>query len=208
MARVTEYHGKPVTTEYLLTADCAREFMENDYEVRVEAIYHRLATALTGDTDWYPAMYNQFGKRRADIALMHDEHFLNAVIEIKIGASSLKSLIYDLGKITKCFSFFNLKYRSQLIGASIFQVHVAGHDRSWEIKSIRRSFARKITKIRAGLATHATMNTRFNFRMISLQSPCDGIVEREIENDPSSGERTLGQHGHITRYYAIIVRPV
>jgi hypothetical protein len=45
IARVTDYRGGPVTTEYLLTADISRELIEQDYQVKVECLNRNSSTA-------------------------------------------------------------------------------------------------------------------------------------------------------------------
>ncbi|MFC0808338.1 hypothetical protein ACFHWW_23165 [Ensifer sp. P24N7] len=55
MAYLTEYHGAPTRTEYMLTADIARAFLDKYYEVSVEFLNRELvSSALTKRPDWNP----------------------------------------------------------------------------------------------------------------------------------------------------------
>jgi hypothetical protein len=48
IAKATDSHGGPVMTEYLLTADIAREFIEPGYPVTVECPNRTFVNAMTG----------------------------------------------------------------------------------------------------------------------------------------------------------------
>lgn len=206
MAQVTDYHGKPVTTEYILTSDLAREFMEAGYEVRVEPVYRKLLTAITVRSGEFSSLRETMGSKRADLALVHSNVFLIAAIEIKINVSTLSPLKKDICKITDAFSYIKPTYQKKLIGACLFQVHVPGKDDRWKIDEIRAAFARKIRHIRASLSEYKQQNKSFRFNLVSLQSARTGIFERAVDFDPNLEQETLGSHGHITRYYAIIIK--
>lgn len=47
MARASNFHGKPIAIEYLMTADIFREFAEDGVDVHVELQYRKFINAMT-----------------------------------------------------------------------------------------------------------------------------------------------------------------
>ncbi len=71
MAHLTEYHGGPIKTEYILTADIARAFLVKGHEVRVEKINRHLVNGLTKRKGWKPR--RKFGAQRSDVAVTNTD---------------------------------------------------------------------------------------------------------------------------------------
>jgi hypothetical protein len=70
----------------------------------------------------------------------------------------------------------------------------------------KRAFAeinRIENTIEAELETYRQLNPDYGFEIHPLQEADQGITEREIED--VGNEKSLGTHGHATRYYAIFV---
>lgn len=105
IARATEYHGGPTTTEYLLTADIAREFIEANYETHVEFLIRKFVNGITA-LHPQPSLPRLKGKR-TDVVLAYTELIPIAVIEIKIGVASLNGIRVDLDKIIDLFRRLN-----------------------------------------------------------------------------------------------------
>lgn len=59
--QAAEYHGGAVRTEYLLTADIAREFIERHFQVKVECLNRSLVNALTRSKE--RRLVNSFARR-------------------------------------------------------------------------------------------------------------------------------------------------
>jgi hypothetical protein len=47
IAQITDYHGGPVTTEYILTTDIARELIEKGHQVKIEYLNRYFANGMT-----------------------------------------------------------------------------------------------------------------------------------------------------------------
>jgi hypothetical protein len=71
IARITDYHGGPVTTEYMLTSDIARELIEHNYEVEVECLNRKMVNGETMRRSCPPLP--KFGSRRTYVAVLKDE---------------------------------------------------------------------------------------------------------------------------------------
>lgn len=80
MAMLTNYHGGPTETEYILTADIARAFAEEDYEVGVEVKNRSL---LNGATQRRSApSRSELGSIRTDVAVVSSGIVPQAMIEV------------------------------------------------------------------------------------------------------------------------------
>lgn len=202
IGHLTEYHGGPVRTEYMMTADLAREFIERGYEVKVECKNRELLNALVALNGTKPA--KALGSLRTDVALVNNDIVPLAMIEVKIGVTTLNPLIGDLDKVTKTIAMMQARFASKVIGACVFQVHIRGTKTRFYFEQFKALAEKAEKKIRTELSTYGTGHSDFRFSMHSLQEPDDGIVERDLEPDGDS--LAWGQYGHATRYHAILIR--
>jgi len=202
IAEATDYHGGPVMTEYLLTADIAREFIERNYPVAVEYHNRMFVNAMTGLKTSQPRKLLR--SKRTDVAIIDAGLIPLALIEIKIRVKKLNAIKGDLEKITTTMSLLKANFASKLIGAVVFQVHIPGA-RNRTYAADFKSAAEKVEKsLQAELSSYAPSRPDFRFTMHPLQSDDGGVVEREIEG--YGEESAWGAHGHATRYHAIIIR--
>lgn len=202
LARLTEYHGGPVQTEYLLTADIAREFIERDYEVAVECLNRSLVNGLTATNAREARKWLK--SKRTDVALIYTGLIPIGIIELKIGVSSLRKIQDDISKIKTTISLLKPQFAHRTIGAVVFQVHVGGGRRRTYAHEFEKAVFAVEKRIRDSLTTYASNNKDFSLKMLPLQGPGDGIVERALEPDGDS--LAWGEDGHATRYHAIIIR--
>jgi phage-related tail protein len=188
-------------TEYMLTADIAREFMERSYPVKVEAKNRDLVNAMTARKGTNAAL--TLRSKRTDIAIA-DYNGLLALVELKIGVKKLRGIKLDLDKITTTINLLKARHAAKAIGAVVFQVHIPG-TRS---RSLRHHFQQVVDKVENALESelikYAETRPGFTFKIHPLQDPTEGIVERELEIDGE--EMAWGQEGHATRYHAILIR--
>jgi hypothetical protein len=124
IATATDYHGGPVMTEYLLTADIAREFIERDYPVTVECHNRMFVNAMTGLKAARPGKLLR--SKRTDVAIVELGLIPLALIEVKIRVKKLRAIKGDLDKITTTMSLLKANFAAKVIGAVVFQVHIPG----------------------------------------------------------------------------------
>ncbi|RWE85333.1 MAG: hypothetical protein EOS63_01450 [Mesorhizobium sp.] len=117
--QATEYHGGAVRTEYLLTADIAREFIERHFQVRVECLNRSLVNALTRSKGTAPSKLLR--SKRIDVAVVESDLIPLAIVEVKIGVSKLTRLKGDLEKISTTLALMQPKFASRAVGALVFQ---------------------------------------------------------------------------------------
>lgn len=204
IAHLTEYHGGPVLTEYLLTGDLAREFVDRRFEVRVECLnrsHLNVLSAYDAKTAW-----KKLGAKRTDIALSSGTKLL-ALIEVKIGARSLQRIKSDLDKITSTLAFMFPESARDVIGAVVFQVHISGGERLFYVEQLSPAIESLESNFARDLETYRNTRPGFSFHLEPLQGLDEGIVERDVETD-SDGSQSWGQYGHVTRYYAIVIESV
>ncbi len=201
IARVTDYRGGPVTTEYLLTADIARELIEQDYQVKVECLNRNLVNGMTKNA---AAVRKSLGSCRTDIVVWQNEVIPLAIIEIKIGVKTLQKIADDLEKITGTIDMLKSQYASRVVGASVFQVHVEGSDKRSDIPKLTAAIEKIEKKLGTALREHEKTKPGFSFAMHPLQPANAGIVGQELEGD--GDDLSWGVHGHATRFYAVLIR--
>jgi hypothetical protein len=202
IAKATDYHGGPVMTEYLLTADIAREFIEQDYPVTVECHNRMFVTAITRLKAAQPR--KRLRSKRTDVAVIDAGLIPLALIEVKIRVKKLRAIKGDLDKITTTMSLLKANCAAKVIGAVVFQVHIAGTKNRTYAAEFKAAVEKVEKRLHAELALYAPSRPDFRFTMHPLQSDDGGIVEREIEG--FGDEAAWGAHGHATRYHVIIIR--
>jgi hypothetical protein len=202
IARLTEYHGGPITTEYLLTGDIAREFVERNYETKVECLNRDLCNALTAlDPRRCAALLRA---KRTDVAIVHSLYPL-ALVEVKIRVRTLHKVKRDIDKITTTMALMKPAVRACVIGAVVIQVHIPGGERIMYRDQFETLVRAREQRIQSELAEYETRRPDFAFTLQSLQPEGgDGIVEGALEED-ASGELAWGTHGHATQYHAIMI---
>jgi hypothetical protein len=210
IANVTDFHGGPLRIEYMLTADLAREFMEQDVPVTVECLYRDLLNTLTQQNKrerkkdkTYTRRKKKLGTTRTDLVL-GNELTPFAIVEVKIGTRKLNGVATDLSKIANIIRLMNARYAAKVVGAGVFQVHLAAKP-SCSTKAQFKAAARKLRRqMVSQLKDLGKSNPDFRYRLYALQSPEAGIFEQEIEKE--NGEKILGRDGHVTQYFAVLVR--
>lgn len=201
IARATEFHGGAVTTEYLLTADIAREFIERGFEVQVECLNKTLVNGMTAKKKTNPNKI--LGSRRTDVAIVSNGIVPRALIEVKIGVSKITRIKIDLDKITTTMNMMKAKYAKNNIGAAVFQTHIKR--RKWLHKNQFKEATEKLeNKIKFELENYAKTKQDFAFTMHPLQGSNEGIAGRAIEG--IGEDAAWAEYGHATRYHAILIR--
>lgn len=206
IARITDYHGGPITTEYLLTSDIARQLIEQNYEIEVEYLYRNIVNGMTSKKN-INARRN-FGLKRTDIAVLRNDYaplaIILAIIEVKIGVKTLRGIAKDLVKITYAIDALKPLYASGVWGASVFQVHISGSDARHTEQQFRDAIAATEKRLKANLADHERAHSGYRFSFHSLQSANEGYMATETELDGDVW--ALGQHGQATRFYAVLIK--
>lgn len=203
MAQLTDYHGGPTKTEYILTVDIARAFQKDKYEVQVEFLNRKIVNGLTKRKDWTER--KKLGSQRTDVAVMNAGIVPQAIVEIKIGVGgTLYKIKDDLEKILNTIEGMEADFASRVRAAAVFQVYVPGRSKDPSLDHLKRRIKKIETSLEENIETFAKNWSEFNFRLVPLQGDDEGFTatETEIEED---GTKALGQNGHATRYYAIII---
>lgn len=201
ITRITEYHGGPVTTEYMLTSDIARGLIEQNYETEVEYLNRKIVNEMVRRAG---KPRKQFGSRRTDVAVLVSNFYPLAMIEVKIGVKTIRGIAEDLIKITDTIDALKPEFASRVWGAAVFQVHIGGSEGRYEEDDFKDAIATTENTIKAGLVEHGQANSGYNFSFHPLQSKNEGYTARQLE--PDGDELAWGQHGHATRYYAVLIK--
>jgi hypothetical protein len=203
IARLTDYHGGPAETEYLLTVDIAREFLDRNREVGVEGLNRSFCTALTSLNS--KQAYKTLKGKRTDVVvgqLLNPE----VLIEVKIRISRYAGIAGDLRKLRDTIDFMKPAYQRGILGASLFQMHIKPTRARWRHAHFVLAVGEFEKRLRNDLHAHAHIYPNFILTLHDLMaSPTDGIVDQAIEED-GDGTPMLGEKGHATRYYAIIIK--
>tara|TARA_R110002110_G_C13444385_1_gene716464 strand:- start:2157 stop:2897 length:741 start_codon:yes stop_codon:yes gene_type:complete len=203
MGLLNEFHGGPAKTEYILTTDIARAFLARHFEVRVEYLNRHFLNAMTRRRDWQPRQ--EFGKMRTDVAVVEAGIIPRAIVEVKIGVGGTLTLIKeDLTKIASTMECMKTQVAANVRAASVFQVHVRGRANDLTIHRLMVKVNRIEAKLEAALKNFAMDWPDFTFRLVSLQDQRTGFVATEILQE-DDGTQSMGQNGHATRYYAILI---
>ena len=96
------------------------------------------------------------------------------------------------------------EFASRVWGAAVFQVHIGGSEGRYEEDDFKDAIATTENTIKAGLVEHGQANSGYNFSFHPLQSKNEGYTARQLE--PDGDELAWGQHGHATRYYAVLIK--
>lgn len=201
IGRLTDYPGGAVKTEYLITADIAREFIERGYEVGAECLNRHMVNAMTKLNG---AASKDLCSKRADVAIMQDGIIPLAIIEVKIRANNFSRIQQDLHKITSTMSMMQARIASNVIGASVFEMHIAGSRKRYSVEQIKEAVLKIERAFEKHLQGYALEKPDFTFSMKPLQSLDSGVVGREIES--VGNELAWGQDGHATLYWVILIR--
>lgn len=206
MAMLTNYHGGPTATEYILTADLAREFAEAGYDVGVEVKNRTLLNALTQRKS--APVKSGFGSIRTDVAVVSSGLIPQAMVEVKIGVGkSLRPLRADLKKIAKTMLRMKARTAANVRAAAVFQVHVPGKKYDTGTNYLQKKMRAIETSLETQLVHFAKDWPDFSFRLKSLQEAQAGFVGTSVEIEDENTS-VLGQKGHATRYYAILLDSV
>ncbi len=91
-----------------------------------------------------------------------------------------------------------------MVAAVVYQVHLAGTDKMEWRDQLLPAIQKIETRIERELESYRGTASGYSFTIHPLQSSTEEITERAIEDD--GYEKTLGAHGHATRFYAVIIR--
>jgi hypothetical protein len=203
IAQLTDYHGGPTETEYLLTSDLAREFLDRHYEVSVEGLNRSFCTVLTSPD---PAQARRTLKgKRTDVVVGH-RIAPDALIEVKIRISRYAGLATDLRKLRDTIDLMKPARQRAILGISLFQMHLKSTRSRFERAHFESDVRKFESRLRAELVAHGDLYKKYKLTLVDLMAhPTDGIVDQAIEED-SDGTPILGEKGHATRYYAIVMK--
>lgn len=216
MHRVTNYHGGPTATEYILTADIARAFLEKNDAVQVEYLNKNAAGLNAKPVGGYEMIKN-LKNIRTDIAI-GDDHVLSALIEIKIGIkNSLRLIENDLFKMIRTLECIKANHASKILCASVFQTNIIGNlDDNTNIR-LKDKIKKREIKWKEQLDKLAGKYCNYNFRLVDLQAEDSGysiakahpfsFMHNEFgELVPDEWE--MGPAGQVTRYYAVLMKSI
>lgn len=210
MAKLTEYHGGPAKTEYILTTDIARALLENNYKVQVECLTNKFINPLISQKSTLTSNTNK--SERFDIAVINDGLNPEVIIEVKIRiGGKLTKIKDDIKKITDVISAMKAPFASKIQAACVFQVHInsgkndAELDQDTEKKKLVIKVTNKEKSLKNDLMNIEKLYPEFIFKFIPLQNKNGGIetTEKILED---IGHYSIGQPGHATRYYAILIK--
>lgn len=206
MGQLTEYRGGPTTTEYILTTDIARAFLDKHYEVGVEFLNRKFLNAMTRRRNWNSR--EKIGSKRTDIAIVDGEILPLAIIETKIGVGSkLSPIRKDLAKIANTIESMKAAVAENVRGASVFQVHVRNRTKNVTIDQLKEKVREIETSLEAELEDYKKGWPDFTFRLVPLLRENEGFAPTEILED-EDGTKIQGEKGHATRYYAVLITSV
>lgn len=202
MAQVTDFHGGPAETEYLITTDIARAFLDRQQEVCVEALNRDFCHALASNAVREARV--SLGLQRTDVAL--GDHLMpSALIEVKIRVRSLGGIVGDLNKMISTMVWMKPSRHRSILAASVFQVYAPATKKRWEREHFEKAVARTERKLEAELKVFAVGRPDFEFRLHRLHDPADGIEDFSLE-ETEDGLLSYGQPGHAVSYYAVIIK--
>lgn len=203
MAQLTDFHGGPTKTEYLLTSDIARAFLENHEEVRLEHQNRFLINVRTKLRDCPNG--GNIGRRRTDVVVLHSGILPKAMIEVKIGVGgTLSKVSDDLIKMAETIRSMKADIARKVRVASVFQTHMVASRSDVDALKLRARMQERERKLEKAISVFETVWPDFSFKLVSLQGQDTGFVATEICEE-EDGSMSLGQKGHATRYYAIIM---
>lgn len=202
MAQVTDFHGGPAETEYLITTDIARAFLDRHQQVRVEALNRDFCNAVASNAARKASA--SLGLQRTDVTL-GDCLLPSALIEVKIRIRSLGGIAGDLNKMIDTMGWMTPSRHRSLLAASVFQVHTPATKKRWERVHFERAVARIEKQLEQDLKDFAAGKPDFDFRLHRLHDPADGIEDFSLE-ETEDGLLSYGQPGHAVSYYAVIVK--
>lgn len=206
MNLLTNFHGGPTETEYILTVAIARAFLEKKYEAHVEFPNRRLVNNMTKRRDIVSC--TPFRSKRTDVAVTNSGLIPMAMVEVKIRVGgTLTPVKEDLVKIARTLLCMKAKIAANVRSASVFQVHVPGTAKDIKTDKLQKKMSNIEVKLECDLILFAKDWPDFNFKLVSLQGTNGGFVPTEVYYD-EDGLPCLGEDGHVTRYYAILITSV
>lgn len=199
--QLTDYHGGPLKTEYVLTTDIARALLAGQKMVATEFLANTVK-----DHIYYRNKQASFtlGSRRFDVACLDLAGLPELVVEIKVGVGSLKKLEGDLRKIIDFLKSARAGFANRCLGLIVFQVH-RGTRNHGQLTRIGKEMTKLENALKQQLATFAIGWSGYEFAMMPFQGPNDRIYDDEVELE-EGGSKTLGRTSHATRYHAIALR--
>lgn len=207
MMKLTDFHGAPATTEYLLTADIARAFLEAGRPAKVETLYRSLVTPMNRDRD---RPQTSFGRTRADITVADAGRF-QAIVEVKISGTGqrLGLVRTDLNKIAGLMKALGPRSARSIRAAVVFQTSFAsrvGQEAEHvETTLLLQKLDRVEQDLHAELATFASGDGEIGYELVRLLEPREAVTATQVFTEPD-GSCELGQAGHVVQYHAVLLR--
>lgn len=193
MHLASNFHGKPIAIEYLLTTDIYREFLDTFPETDVELQYRKVINALTSDDP--RSGCKKVRRTRADIAIRYSPMIAVAFIELKIGIAKLRGIKGDLDKLVTVYGILKPSHARRLRGAVVFQMHVVEKKRLLGVEKLLATMDRKEENLKGELAGYAKAHPHLRFRMEPLQNNAGSATPGDEDED-----------GYCIRNYIILVR--
>jgi hypothetical protein len=202
MARLTEYHGGPTATEYLLTGDIARALVERQIDgVAVECPYKRLLSLWNS-----VAPVPNFRGARADIAVVNFTDPPTAVIEIKIRVTRFRHIKNDVLRVVRLLNAIKPALRKRTIGLVVFQISVRARLNWYSAERVLSKAVEIEARMQNELNSFWARHPDYEFAWLPLQGADEGAVGRELEGNHGDPDAAWGEPGHATRYHALMVQ--
>lgn len=199
--QLTDYHGGPLKTEYVLTTDIARALLAGQEMVATEFVANTVK-----DHIYYRDKQASFTltSRRFDVVALNSAGLPELMVEIKVGVGTLKKLEEDLRKIIDFLKSARAGFANRCLALIVFQVH-RGTKKHGQLTHISKEVTKLENALKRQLATFANGWSGYEFAMMPFQGPNDRIYDDEVELE-EDGSKILGRTSHATRYHAIAIR--
>ena len=198
--KLTNYHGGPVETEYILTTDIAHALVDRFDGVSVECKYRNLVNLHTGILP-----LAKFKSHRADLAVANGIDPPTAVIEIKIRVRRFNDIYHDVCRLSRLLRAINARYREYTLGLVIFQISVRGRLNWYKPERILTAVREVEGRIEEDVRKYSAQQPDLEIEWMPLQGPDEGVIGRELEGGPDDPEASWGRTGHGTRYHLLKV---
>ena len=200
---LTDYQGGTVATEYLITSDIAREFLERGHVVKVEALNKFFCSPLTADNAQLARV--ALGSKRTDVAI-GDSLAPDAIVEVKIRISAIGGLVDDLDKLSSTIRFMKPIRQSKILAACVFETHIPATRKRWTREDFIGASKQLEKTLKTDLSIYAQQWPDFTFAICDLQDTSTyGIVNYSVDLN-EDGSKEISADGHATRYYAVLVK--
>lgn len=201
IGELTEYHGEPVKTEYIITVNIARSLLQRFLGlVAIEYLINQIkGHALISDDS------KEFllGSQRFDVVVL-DQISPLLIVEIKIKSNSLSKFKRDILKIMSYMEYLKHSHASKVLGLCVFQTEVYALS-SQSLAQTTKRIHKVEAKIQKQLEAFSALHPSFEFEIVPFQGPSERIYDDEMIEDVD-GTPMLGKRGYAARYHAVLIR--